>query len=107
MPSSQLLSKIFTAAETGDLALLQQCLAGGVPVDTPDQRKSPNGVPTKLTPLMWACRTGNVSAASACCHGMASFDGSVSVRASALLPRMCAHLSRPGVGAIYIRVYAT
>ena len=46
-----MVSKLFDAAERGEMALLQQCLAAGVPIDTPDPRKSPGGVPTKLTPL--------------------------------------------------------
>ena len=58
-------AKIFDAAERGDVSLLKQCLASNVPIDTPDPRKSPNGVPTKLTPLHWACRNGQTSAVAA------------------------------------------
>ena len=59
------IERIFDAAERGDVELLRQCLAAGVAVDIPDKRKSPNGVPTQLTPLHWACRQGQVAAASA------------------------------------------
>ena len=76
MPLVNAASKIFDAAERGDMALLQQCLATGVPIDTPDPRKSPGGVPTKLTPLMWSCRQGKTSIASALLEAGAS----VSVR---------------------------
>ena len=65
-------SKIFDAAERGDLELLRQCLAAAVHVDLPDPRKSPGGVPTKLTPLMWACRQGQSAAARALLDACAS-----------------------------------
>ena len=65
-------SKVFEAAERGDLELLRQCLATAMPVDLPDPRKSPGGVPTKLTPLMWACRQGQSAAARALLDACAS-----------------------------------
>ena len=65
MPLLNASERIFDAAERGDLELLRQCLAAGVAVDIPDKRKSPNGVPTQLTPLHWACRQGQSAAASA------------------------------------------
>ena len=57
-----LVSKMFDAAERGDIPKLKECLAAGVSVDIADQRKSPGGVPTALTPLHWACRNGQTSA---------------------------------------------
>lgn len=68
--------KLIEAAERGELPKLRECLGAGIPVDTPDQRKSPNGVPTKLTPLMWACRNGQSSAVVA----LLDAGASVSVR---------------------------
>ncbi len=69
-------SRLFSAAETGDLVQLHAALATGVSVDTPDQRKSPQGTPVLLTPLMWACRQSQTAAASA----LLAAGASVSVR---------------------------
>ena len=51
-----------TAAETGDIEALKLAIASGAPVDGADQRKSPLGQPTLLTPCMWACRQGQSTA---------------------------------------------
>ena len=42
---------LFAAAETGDLRKIDAALASGTPVDIADQRTSPTGTPTLLTPL--------------------------------------------------------
>ena len=72
--TAQLASKIFDAAERGELPLLRECLAAGIDVNIADPRKSPSGVPTKLTPLMWACRNGQTSAVAALLDSGASIS---------------------------------
>ena len=63
MPSAN--ARLLSSAEAGDLGGIAAALADGASVDTADQRKSPNGTPTLLTPLMWACRQRHTTAVTA------------------------------------------